>query len=113
MKITINGTERELKFTFNSFRYLEEFQIEELSDIATKPFKVGRVTTDLLYGALNYDPRTKIEFADVVEYVQSVYENEDGDIFELLSQLMEELGNSGFFKQLQKSTKTVKKSTKK
>lgn len=109
MKVTINGIEHELTFTFNSFRYMEDFEVSDLSDIGNKPFKTIKVLKELLLGALNADPKSKVSPQEVQDYVELIVDTGEEDIFELLEILMEELTNTSFFKQLQKSTTPQKK----
>ena len=107
MLIAINGVEKELRFTFNSFRYMEDFDLGEITDLEKKPFKILTITEQLLMGALNCDPRDKFSPMDVVEYLEHVLEEES--ITETLEQLMELLEKSSFFKNLQKPTKKITK----
>lgn len=103
MKIKIKGKEQELKFTYNSFRYIESFDVSELENIEKTPFKVIFTTEKLLYGALNHNPNEYFGLSDVSEYMEKVVETED--ISELLSQLMQLLEESNFFKNLQGKAK--------
>ena len=106
MIITINDREKDLKFTFNSFRYLGDFDLSVLSEIDKKPFKIIQITKELLYGAVNYDPKDYISETSVDEYLEASMV--DGDIVEMLTSLMELLDDSDFFKQLQKPKSKAK-----
>ena len=103
MTVEYNGKEIELKYTFNSFLYMENFDLSELQNIENKPFKVLSVTRELLMGAINHnpnDPHSIIVANDILE--KSVSE---GEIITLLEVLMDELEESDFFKGLLKVDK--------
>lgn len=100
MIVNVRGKERELKFTFNSFRYMEDFDIGELSELERKPFKIIKITESLLIGAFNHNPKDVVKQDEINEYLQDVMEN--GDVSELLETLMQLLEDSNFFKNLQK-----------
>ena len=100
MNIKIKGNDYKVEFTFNSFKYLDEFDISVIDEIQNKPFKIITVCEQLLFGALNNNP-TKVVTLDIVDaHLEDVLEN--GDISELLNTLMELLQESNFFKNLQK-----------
>jgi len=107
MVITFKGKEVELKYTFNSFRYMEEFDINDLSILDRKPFKLIGVLEELLMGALNNSPNTVYNKEDILVYIEEEMEN--GGISELLTGLVDQLEKSNFFKNLQKSDKKPKK----
>jgi len=109
MVITFKGKEVELKYTFNSFRYMEEFDINDLGELDRKPFKLIGVVEHLLTGALNYSPNSIYKQVDILAYIEEEMEKEDGDIAGLLTGLVELLEKSNFFKNLQKSDKKPKK----
>ena len=102
MKIMIGKKEHELKYTFNSFKYMENFDLEDINDLQRKPFKMISITEQLLIGALNHDPKKVVMVSDISEYLESVME--EGSITDLLEELMDLLQNSSFFKNLQKKT---------
>ena len=100
MNIKIKNKEVELKFSFNSFKYMEEFDIEELSDIEKKPFKIISMVEILLLGALNHNPKIKISKEDISIFLEDyIIEN---PINVLMEELMVKLQESNFFKSLQK-----------
>ena len=117
MKIKIKGKDVELKFTYNSFRYMEDLDINDISKIETNPFKVIRINEILLLGALNNNPKKIYEFDVVQEYLETALE--EGNLFQVSEQLMGLLEKSSFFQNLQveetetepkeKSEKQVKK----
>lgn len=108
MKITYAGKDYELKYTFNSLKYMEEFDLSDLETIGNKPFKLIRVLEILLFGAINNDPKEFVDVEVVDGYLQEM-EMPFPDLFEKLMELLQE---SDFFKQLQtpkqKQTKTKK-----
>ena len=40
MVITVGGKDYEVKYTFNSFQYMEDFDIEAFEQAEKKPFKL-------------------------------------------------------------------------
>lgn len=108
MEITHNDKVLDLKFTFNSFKYMEELDLGELSSLDTKPFKMIGICEILLHGALNYDSKNKYD----EELVEDILEKtmEEGKLFELLEHLIVLLEESSFFKNLQGEKVTKKKS---
>lgn len=107
MNVEFKGKELELKYTFNSFRYMEDFDLSELEELETKPFKMIKVSQSLLSGALNYDPKRFYDDNKVLEILENEVEN--GDIMQLLENLVELLQNSSFFKNLQQEKPKKKK----
>lgn len=102
MTITINNKVVELKFSFNSFKYMENFSMTEVSDIDKYPFKVIRLTEELLYGAVNNSRKLQFSKEDVGVFLEE-YASEHS-MLELLTVLMGELEDSSFFKNLQEIT---------
>lgn len=102
MVVKIKNKEMELKYSFNSFKYMEDFDISVLGDIQTKPFKMVGLIETLMMGAVNYNPKVRISREDVQKYLEE-FMDEDGDITTLLEELMGLLEKSSFFKSLQKN----------
>lgn len=100
---------KEFKFTFNSAVYMKDFDVSMLNDIEKKPFKILQAVRELLFGAMNCDPKVKISVADVDAYLEEFMV--EGSVSDLLSELMEKLQDSNFFKSLQrtKQPKSLKK----
>jgi hypothetical protein len=109
MNIIIKGTEQEIKFTFNSFRYMQDFSVSDISLIDDKPFTMIPMTEILLLGALNCEPSKQYTKADVLTFLEEYIEEKP--IAELLESLMDALQESSFFKSLQRKP-TSKKKTK-
>ena len=101
MIIEMKKKEVELKFTFNSFKYMQDFDIKALDEIESKPFKIVPMLETLLMGAVNSNPKVKFTSNDVQEFLEIYVENES--ITELLEVLMGSLQESSFFKSLQKN----------
>lgn len=101
MKMELGGREYTLKYTFNSFRYMEDFDLGELAELENKPFKMVRILHTLLLGAMNYDPK-KVYNSEQVSQVLNVY-LEDNNPVELIENLVELMGESSFFRNLQKN----------
>lgn len=106
--ITIDDRTYILDYTFNSFNYMEDLDIEELATIDKKPFKMFKFATILLLGAMNNDPRVRVDI-ETVELALVEYAKEKS-IPELIEELIGLLQESDFFKSLQKKeTPTTKK----
>lgn len=103
MLVKIKNKEVELKYSFNSFRFMEDFDISKFDELESKPFKIIPLATMMLMGALNHNPKTIYSLRDVTEFLEEyVIEN---SISDLLEELMKLLEDSNFFKSLQKSKK--------
>jgi len=101
MNINIDGKDVELGFSYNSFKYMQDFDLSELVGMEGKPFKIITITESLLIGAVNCDPKVKFPEAKVTEFLEEyVVEN---SIADLLEELMKLLEDSHFFKSLQKT----------
>lgn len=113
MILEYKGEELKLKYTFNSFRYMEDLNLSDLDNLDEKPFKMFTVAEMLLTGALNHDPREVYDNITVSEIFDA--EAEDGNLMELFEFLLMELQESSFFKNLQgkKKLQNVKITSKK
>lgn len=100
MNVTIGKKEYELKYTFNSFRYMEEFDVGELQMMERKPFKMIPLLRILLHGAVNHNPKQKVSMDSVDAFLEEY--GETGDIGNLLEELINLLEESNFFKSLQR-----------
>lgn len=109
MVVKIRDKEIELKYTFNSYRYMRELDVSMMEEIERKPFLMIDFVEQLLVGALNCEPCFKVTEDEVSAYVQSVIENPEGDLMALFNELVEKLEDSDFFKQLQKTAPKQKK----
>lgn len=101
MTINVRGKDVELKYSFNSFKYLEEFDIRDLQEISVKPFKLIPLAEMLSMGALNNDPTFKVSYDEVCAIVEDIVMN--GDVSGFITELTSKLQDSDFFKQLQKT----------
>lgn len=101
MILKIADRDYEFKFTFNSFKYIEDFDVTVLNTIDQTPFKIVGITEQLFYGALNHDRKVKYAPLTAGELME-VYLDEGNSITELFELLMLELEESDFFKNLQK-----------
>lgn len=99
--IKLYGKEHEMKFSFNSFKYMKEFNFKDLETLEDNPFKLATMLQTLLVGALNSNPRIKVPEEQVVSYLEEF--SKDGDLSDLLSELLDILQESNFFKSLQKT----------
>lgn len=108
MILKIGDKEYTPEFTFNSFKYLEDFDVSALEQLEKKPFALISVTRDLLYGAVNYNPKDFVSLEQIDEFLETYCMEES--LVELMENLVEVLQESNFFKSLQK--KTTKKAKK-
>ena len=99
--VKIGEKEIKLKFTFNSFKYMEDFDLNDVSMLEEKPFKIVSVMETLLMGALNNSPKVEVSVEEVQDYLEAFIV--DGDLTELLKELIDLLQESNFFKSLQKN----------
>ncbi len=99
MIIKINDKDVELKYTYNSFRYMEDLNVADIGTIETNPFKLIRINEILLLGALNHNPKEVYKLNVVMNYLED--RMNDGTLFELSEKLMGLLENSSFFQNLQ------------
>lgn len=101
MLINIKNKEVELKFTFNSFKYMGDFDLSALGEMEVKPFKIIPLAETLLLGAVNNNPKLRFSEFDVAEFLEE-YVN-GNSLPELLEELITLLQESNFFKSLQKT----------
>lgn len=104
MNIKIKGKDVELKYTFNSFNYMGEFDLKGIEEMENKPFKIVPMLQILLMGAVNSSVKQKFSLGDVQAFIEK-YMDEEESITDLLETLMTLLQESHFFKSLQKKTK--------
>lgn len=100
MKLEHKGKEYELKYTYNSFRYMQDLDLGELETIESKPFRIIGFTEELLFGAINSTPNKKVSIVEVSNIVEA--KMEEGKLMELMERLIKLLEESSFFKNLQK-----------
>lgn len=101
MEIKYKDELLEVKYTFNSFKFMEELDFSELANLERTPFKIIGILETLLMGGLNHDRKVRITIDTVSDIIEDTMDN--GDISELLGDLMVELEKSSFFKNLQKT----------
>lgn len=101
MKMQYKDEILNLEYTFNSFRFMEELDLSELSKLDRKPFKMVGIAQILLIGALNHNPKVIFDDIKVMEILE--VKSNEGKLFELLEKLIELLQESSFFKNLQES----------
>ena len=96
--IKIGGKNVMLKYTFNSFKYMEELDLSVMNELENKPFKILSLAEILLMGAVNHDPRNIVTIDMVQEHLEAVIV--EGKLVDLVSDLMKILEDSDFFKSL-------------
>lgn len=99
MIIEIDGKKVELKYTYNSFRYMEDLNVADIGNLEKNPFKVIKINEILLLGALNHNPKEVFGRDVVSKYLED--RMDDGTFFEVSEKLMELLEKSSFFQNLQ------------
>lgn len=106
MLIKFREKEYDLKFSFYSFNFMEDFDMGELENLDRKPFKMIGITKTLLMGAFNNNPHINVTYTEVDEFLEEYIV--DNNIADLLEELINLLQDSSFFKSLQKKTKKKK-----
>lgn len=101
MTVNINGTPYEIKYSFNSFKYMADLDFSSMEDLQSKPFMIFPIMEMLLMGGLNHNPKVRFSIEQVDAYIESYVE--DSPINELMEGLFAVLQDSGFFKNLQKN----------
>lgn len=99
MIIKVEDKDVNLKYTYNSFKYMEDFNVQDIGRIETNPFKVVRINEILLLGALNHNPKNVYGIDVVSQYLSD--RMDDGTLFETSEKLMNLLEKSSFFQNLQ------------
>lgn len=110
MIIKIDNKDVELKYTYNSFRYMEDLNVADIGNLETNPFKVIKINEILLLGALNHNPKEVFGFDVVSEYLEA--RMDDGTLFDVSEKLMGLLEKSSFFQNLQGEQKKEEEQTK-
>lgn len=111
MEIKIAGKTKELRFSYNSFKYLEDFDISVVEDMEKKPFKLMRLTKELLFAACNHEKKDYIDMTFVEAYVENSFnERKLSGFFEELFSLLTE---SPFFPELPEETEETEAKPKK
>lgn len=103
MEIKIKGKVRDLKYSFNSFRYMEDFNIEEVNTLDRTPFKIARITETMFRGALNHNPKDLVSDEDILKTLEKL--SDEGELVKLFEHLSELLEKSAFFQSLQENPK--------
>jgi len=101
MNITIGKKKYTLAFTFNSFRYMEDFDLNKINDVQSKPFMIVSILSDLFYGAINYDRKSFHDREEADELLETYLSQEGVSPVDLVESLINMLTESSFFKNLQ------------
>jgi hypothetical protein len=99
MVVKIKDRDIELKYSFNSFKYMEDLDLSVLQEAETKPLKLVRFVEILATGAINNNPKVVVGVQDIQDFLEE--ESEKGTLGELLGKLIELLQASSFFQSLQ------------
>ena len=105
--ITIKGKEMELGFSYNSTKYLSDFDLTLFEQMESKPFKSLELVSGLLYASMNANKAVKVSLDEVDAVVETAVE--EGKFGELLEELVLKLQESAFFQSLQKSQPKTKR----
>lgn len=103
MLIKVGEKEYNLKFSYTSFLYMEDFNIKDLEKIEDNPFRMLGIVRQLMFGALNNNPKEVFKGEDIDIILETLME--EMNIVDLLTQLIKLLEESSFFKSLQRKTK--------
>jgi hypothetical protein len=104
--INIKGKELEIKFTYNSMRYMQDFDVTSFGEIESKPFKAIGLLKELMFAGMNHNPKVVVGEIEIDGYIESSIE--EGKFQELMEEVINKLNESDFFQSLQK-TKPKKK----
>lgn len=106
-KVKIDNNDYILKFTFNSAKYLDNFEFTQ--DFEKCPMRVFSMISDLFYASMNWAYDVVYTRKETDELLERYFEDDNSNIHDFLKNLMELLSNSLFFKKLLKQEeKTVK-----
>lgn len=110
IKLKINNTDYILKFTFNSVKLLDNFEAN--TDLEKYPMRLFTMLSELFYAGMNWANDVKYTH-DETDKILEMYLEENEPV-KLLTDLMELMNNSNFFKKLLKTEEKpkAKKSTK-
>lgn len=97
--IEYNDKEYPLEFTYTSIKHIVDFDINEITDLEHTPFKIIPLTEELLYGAINNNPKKLHKRTLVERIVEDI--TSKGELFNTFTMLVELLEESDFFKNLQ------------
>jgi len=103
MTINLLGKNAELEYSFNSFKYMEDFDISELANLEKTPFKIFGIAETMLIGALNHDRKVIYTEDQVADYLAELAI--EGELFTLVEGLITLLEASEFFKGLTREKK--------
>lgn len=101
MIIKYKDNDIQLKYTFNSFKYMEDVNLGDLENLDQTPFRLVGILQGLLLGALNSDPKVYYTPNQVDEILENIIEDEESNLADTLEGLVELLQESSFFKSLQ------------
>lgn len=100
--VKIKNKEYELKFTFNSFKYMKELNLKDIEDFESNPIKIACMLEIMLLGAVNANPNKPVKESELQEYLEEYFNEETSDVTALFEELMILLQESSFFKSLQR-----------
>lgn len=103
MIINVNEKDYELAFTFNSTKYLSDFDFSVMDELQQKPFKIIGLCEQLLFATLNHNPKKVVSLDVVNQHLEEVTIN--GELIELFENLTKLMTDSDFFKSLQAKQK--------
>lgn len=105
MIVNYKDKEITLDYKFNSFKYMEDLELNKLTNLENKPFVLFSVAEILVYGALNHDFGVVYPRKFAVQLLEEV--TLGGGLMELVESLIKMLEDNDFFKALQENQETV------
>lgn len=100
-QITIDKKVYVLDYTFNSIRYMDNLNFNELQNIEETPFKFYTFTAKLFHGALNWNSKKFFSEDEAYALLEKYFEENPDKSKTLIEDLLNMLQESNFFKNLQ------------
>ncbi len=97
--VKIGNREVEVKFSYNSMKYMTDLDISTFETMETKPFSIIPTIETLLFAGCNHNQKDRYGLESIQECIEKSME--DGTFGELMTLLMRKLEESSFFKSLQ------------
>ena len=97
--IKVGTATMNVEFSFNSFRYMQDFDMGKFAEMGDKPFMIIGIIEDLLRGALNHDRKVIVTDDELMDITEEIVTS--GGTTDVLETLMSALEESDFFKSLQ------------
>lgn len=99
MEVKVRDSVEQIKFTYNSFKYMKDFNIRSLEEISEKPFMMIQLCGQILLGGINHDRNKVYSLTDVDDIIERSVSN--GTFTKMFTELVNVLTECDFFKSLQ------------